>query len=342
MSLLRATRSQVLLVLASFSLAPPAGPDAAARQATRGAEGVIQSADGALALTDDAPPAPRAMGTFARFGLWDSAPIAFETPFEALTIHYQAQVPASTEQVVAVRASGDGKHWSEWKLPMVDGATARFDRTRRWAQYRMVLLGSATRSPRVSGVRLVPQTLLQAKSDTDTTVTAPAALAPTYRLRVTRQGMVGSRTANGHRITRRDFFVSLPSWSVLSSRNGAEYKVRLSANGRSVVAPVMDVGPWNAQDNYWDDNRTRFKDLPTGWPEDHAAYFERYNRRRAEKGWVRFPSAVDVGDGTYWALGLAGEQATVDVTFLWLGTDPGPNPTPRNSHPSQRPVSVAP
>ncbi len=80
-----------------------------------------------------------------------------------------------------------------------------------------------------------------------------------------------------------------------------------------------------------------YKDLPVGWPQDHAAYYERYNKRRAEKGYVRFPSAVDIGDGAYWALGLKGAQATVDVTFLWLGTDPGPNPAPRNSAPSRRP-----
>jgi hypothetical protein len=113
--------------------------------------------------------------------------------------------------------------------------------------------------------------------------------------------------------------------------------VRLSANGRSVVVRVADVGPWNRHDNYWDKNRERYKDLPRGWPEDHAAYYEGYNRGRAELGRVRGPTAVDIGDGAYWALGLRNARATVNVTFLWLGTDPGPNPEPINASPSQRP-----
>jgi hypothetical protein len=137
-------------------------------------------------------------------------------------------------------------------------------------------------------------------------------------------------------------FVSLPSWSVLSSREGNEYMVRLSANGKSVVVPVMDVGPWNRHDNFWSTERERYKDLPVGWPQDHAAYYEGHNKRRAEKGWVRYPSAVDVGDGAYWALGLKGAQATLDITFLWLGEDPGASPEPLNSSPAKRPVVPVP
>ena len=116
-----------------------------------------------------------------------------------------------------------------------------------------------------------------------------AAVAPTYRLRVTREGLVGYHTANGHRIRPNDVYVSLPSWSSLSSLGGHEYEVRLSANGNSIVAPVWDVGPWNHHDNFWDTNRASYPDLPTGWPEDHAAYYEGYNGRMAEEGWVKLP-----------------------------------------------------
>ncbi len=246
-----------------------------------------------------------------------------------------AEVPPGTESFVAVRASADGQRWSEWEWDVADGAIIPFEDAQRWLQYRVVLLGGADRTPTVSKVQLTPQ-------PNEQTGTSPArrkagGLAPTYRLRITRMGMVGSRTANGHRVKARDFMVALPSWKSLSSRRGGEYMVRLSANGRSVVVPVMDVGPWNRQDNYWAVKRERYKDLPVGWPQDHAAYYERYNNRRSEKGRVRFPSAVDVGDGAYWALGLKGVQATVDVTFLWLGADPGPNPAPLNSRSSQRP-----
>jgi hypothetical protein len=98
------------------------------------------------------------------------------------------------------------------------------------------------------------------------------------------------------------------------------------------------VGPYATKDDYWSPQRRGFPDLPVGWPQDHAAYFDGYNDRQAELGYVRFASAVDIGDGAYWSLGLAGAQATVDVTFLWLGDDPGPNPTPRNADPAQRPL----
>lgn len=61
---------------------------------------------------------------------------------------------------------------------------------------------------------------------------------------------------------------------------------------------------------------------------------ENYRNREAELGLVRFPSAVDIGDGAYWSLGLKGDQAVVDVTFLWLGADPGPYPTPPANWPT--------
>jgi hypothetical protein len=149
--------------------------------------------------------------------------------------------------------------------------------------------------------------------------------------------MVGKQTANGHIIVPNDVVVSLPCRCVLSTRGGHEYQVRLSSHGRSLIVPVWDVGPYATNDDFWSPQRTGFPDLPVGWPQDHAAYYEGYNERQAERGYVRFPSAVDIGDGAYWSLGLAGAQATVDVTFLWLGDDPGPTPTPRNADPSQRP-----
>jgi hypothetical protein len=78
---------------------------------------------------------------------------------------------------------------------------------------------------------------------------APAAspgrqeLAPTYRVLATREGLVGRRTANNHVIKSRDHFVSLPSWSVLSPKDTSQFAVRLTYNGRTVIAPVWDVGP---------------------------------------------------------------------------------------------------
>src|SRR3712207_4550370 len=85
--------------------------------------------------------------------------------------------------------------------------------------------------------------------------------APTYTIFATREGLVGHRTANGHRIRPRDRFVALPSWKVLSSNGGDEFQVRVTYRGRSVVLPVWDVGPWNTNDDYWSPER-RYSDLP--------------------------------------------------------------------------------
>jgi hypothetical protein len=334
MSPSRATRSHVLLFIATILAATPFSLDAKTQQVKTESTGVIQTIDGTFRLALDADQAPPVLGPYERYGLWDSRPLRLGTRFRTVQVSFRDVAPAGTESIVSIRASTDGQRWSEWEWDVTDGARIPFDRVQRWIQYRIVLLGSTGRTPLVSDLMIVPRATYRVLGRIEQ---AEPAVAPTYRLRVTRMGMVGGRTANGYRIKPRDFFASLPSWKSLSSLEGREYKVRLSANGESVVVPVMDVGPWNVHDNYWDAERQRFKDLPTGWPQDHAAYYENYNRRRAEKGWVRFPSAVDIGDGAYWALGLRGAQATVDVTFLWLGEDPGPNPAPLNARPSQRP-----
>lgn len=154
-------------------------------------------------------------------------------------------------------------------------------------------------------------------------------VAPTYRIFATREGLVGNRTANGHVIQPRDRFVALPSWSVLSPKGTSKYAVRLTYNGRTVIAPVWDVGPWNTRDDYWNLDR-RYNDIPVGRPMAHAAYHDGYNGGRDESGRrVREPNGIDIADGTFWDdLGMTRSDYVL-VTFLWLGEDPGPgNATP--------------
>ncbi|MDW8215104.1 MAG: hypothetical protein RMJ55_16240, partial [Roseiflexaceae bacterium] len=151
---------------------------------------------------------------------------------------------------------------------------------------------------------------------------ATSPVAPTYRVFATRQGRVGRRTANGHVIQPRDRFVALPSWSVLSSRGGREYQVRVTYRNRSVVLPVWDVGPWNTRDDYWSPNR-RYSDLPVGLPMAQAARQQGYNSGRDEFGRrIRQPNGIDIADGAFWDdLGMT-DSDWVEVTFLWLGADP--------------------
>jgi hypothetical protein len=167
------------------------------------------------------------------------------------------------------------------------------------------------------------------------------ATGPTYRVFATREGLVGHRTANGHRIRPRDRFVALPDWGVLSSNGGNEFQVRVTYRDRSVVLPVWDVGPWNTHDDYWSPNR-RYSDLPVGQPMAHAAYHQRYNGGRDESGRrIRHPNGIDIADGAFWDdLGMT-DSDFVEVTFLWLGADPGAGRA-APAAPEPNPVAVEP
>lgn len=149
-------------------------------------------------------------------------------------------------------------------------------------------------------------------------------LAPTYRIFATREGLVGRTTANGHVIRPRDRFVALPSWSVLSPKGTDKFRVRITYKGRSVIAPVWDVGPWNTRDDYWNPNR-RYSDLPIGRPMAEAAYMDGYNGGRDERGRrILLPNGIDIADGTFWDDLQMTKDDWVEVSFLWLGADPGP------------------
>ena len=152
----------------------------------------------------------------------------------------------------------------------------------------------------------------------------PLGNAPTYTIFATREGLVGNRTANGHIVQPRDRFVALPSPSVLSPAGSNQYQVRITYKGQSTIAPVWDVGPWNIQDDYWSPNR-RYSDLPVGLPMAQAAYEQGYNGGRDEFGrLIGLPNGIDIADGTFWDdLGMI-DSDWVQVSFLWLGNDPGP------------------
>lgn len=149
-------------------------------------------------------------------------------------------------------------------------------------------------------------------------------LAPTYTIFATREGLVGHETANGHIIQPNDRFVALPSPDVLCSYQGHEYQVRITYKDRSVVVPVWDVGPWNTNDDYWSPNR-HYRDLPVGVPMAQAAHLEGYNGGRDEFGRnILLPNGIDIADGTFLHdLGMRKDD-WVQVSFLWLGHDPGP------------------
>lgn len=291
-------------------------------------EGLDTAADGTLHLSATAPPATLAE-TFQRYGFFISTPQSFSSPSTRLILSYDAAIPPGTALYVDVRTSADGRRWTDWTTEAASGAPLDLPHAAQMAQYRVRMFGSADNGPSLHAITVQPvagpaprRALDVQLANGDATIKAEAA-APTFRVHATRMGMVGGRTANGWIIPPRGHFVSLPSWRSLSTRNGREYQVRLSYNGRSTVVPVMDVGPWNAHDDYWSSQRERYNDLPRGWPQDHAAFYQKHNGGRAEKGYVRFPTAIDVGDGVWWDdLKIKGDRAEVEITFLWLGNEP--------------------
>jgi hypothetical protein len=122
--------------------------------------------------------------------------------------------------------------------------------------------------------------------------------------------------------TGHDHFVALPSRRGLSTRDGDDYRVKVCnpANGRCVVAPVWDVGPWNTRDDYWNPPSVRenWADLPRGLPEAQAARESRYHGGLDQFGRVvRNPAGIDLADGTFLDdLGM-GDNGWVTVTYLW-------------------------
>lgn len=64
-------------------------------------------------------------------------------------------------------------------------------------------------------------------------------------VKATREGLVGRTTASGWVIDTVTPFVALPSTHALHRR----VKVTNPANGKSVLASVLDVGPWNEHDD---------------------------------------------------------------------------------------------
>ncbi|MBM2810008.1 MAG: hypothetical protein HW416_767 [Chloroflexi bacterium] len=142
---------------------------------------------------------------------------------------------------------------------------------------------------------------------------------PSARIYGSRIGLVGRTTANGHVIQERDRFVALPSPRALSSRDGREYEVRLTYRGRSAVAPVWDIGPWNQTDDFWALDRRGAPDLPRFLPQAQAAIERGHNGGRSLSGrLVTAPMAIDIADGLFWDdLGMT-QGDWLEVAFLWL------------------------
>jgi hypothetical protein len=333
-----ASRFQLLVLLAliatcsasvtstSSALGHSAGASSRSPAAVAQPDGVLSLADGSVQLLAQAPPAPPLVGNYTHYGTYISAATYLTNPGQRFTIKYLATTNSNSTVRVDLRGSADGLRWTEWEIDLVSDSVVELSHPVQWLQYRLTLMALGEPLPSVRVLQLMPVPGGEAYHAA-AEHTQPA---PTFRIRATRQGMIGGRTANGYIIEPRARFVSLPSWRSLARKGSYEYSVRITYRGRSAIAPVWDVGPYNVHDDYWSFDRERFNDLQRGWPQDHAAFYEGYNGGWGEKGYVRFPTAMDVGDGIWWDdLGIKGDQAEVEVTFLWLGSDPLAGKQPR-------------
>lgn len=125
-----------------------------------------------------------------------------------------------------------------------------------------------------------------------------------------------------------DAFVKFANrdWSYEPGYPDGYYGVRLTRDATVVEdVPVWDVGPWNIDDNYWNETggnprpRRLFTDLPQGKPEAEAAFYDGYNGGLDQFGRVVLnPAGCDLAPDVAAALGLAYlENDWVELEYKW-------------------------
>jgi len=132
---------------------------------------------------------------------------------------------------------------------------------------------------------------------------------PWQRVFATREGLTGRRLATGGIIQPGDRFVALPHPSALRR------DVEIRYGGRALVVPVMDVGPWNTDDDYWSNGQRPAAERGRG------TYRTPVNR-----------AGIDLSDATFATLGLR-DNDFVEWRFVHRGYIPLPRlavPTPRD------------
>lgn len=92
-------------------------------------------------------------------------------------------------------------------------------------------------------------------------------------------------------------------------------------NSKSVKnVEILDVGPWNEDDNYWDTDRRMFSGLDLGVPEAQAAFFDRYNNGKNQFGRVvSNPAGIDLSIELARDLGFGKNvSGYIDVRYEYL------------------------
>ena len=264
----------------------------------------------------------RADGTAQPTGLLTFPARRLDAATDQVVVTVTGEVPAGATATVDVRGRRGTGGWTEW-IPAAsgpDGPTVTLPTASAEVQARLVLSGDPEAGPSVREVTLEARPAPPGRAESD-----ERALALSYHVFATREGLVGGKTANGHVIKDHDHFVALPSRRALAPRGTSDYSVKVCApTGRCAFAPVWDVGPWNTRDDYWNPGhqRQQWGDLPQGVPQAQAAHDGGYNGGKDQYDRrVANPAGIDLADGLFWdALGLK-NNAWVDVEYLWTGRE---------------------
>lgn len=117
-------------------------------------------------------------------------------------------------------------------------------------------------------------------------------------VKATREGLIGHRTASGYVVDAHIPFVALPSAKALHRT----VTVRNPLTGKSAVALVLDVGPWNEHDDAYV--------LIGSRPQSETGCDTRGRRTNH--------SGIDLGECVWNALGM-----TDNTNVEWEFTSPG-------------------
>jgi hypothetical protein len=277
----------------------------------------VRSDGGVLSLKND--PANRKPGSIGSQGYLLLAEQNLGKPVNRIKAQVTADAPKGTAVEVAVRGKLSANDWTEWTPADVE--SAQFSSAVSTVQVRIGL-----RSATGDTTAKVSDVAFNGELGAQTNAVGAAAAPLTFKVFGTREGLVGGITANGHRITERDHFVSFPSTKSLSPKGTGNYSVRVcrTDNSRCEYAPVWEVGPWNEYDDYWNAQSVRkYKDLPQGKPMAQAAYQNGYNGGKSELGYkITNPAGIDLADGTFWDGLKMSNNEWVNVTYLWTGSGP--------------------
>src|SRR5262245_54113832 len=118
---------------------------------------------------------------------------------------------------------------------------------------------------------------------------------PWQRVYATREGEIGRRTSTGLVIAPHHLFVALPHPRAL----GKDVEVRY--RDRAIVVPVLDVGPWNIDDAYWENGARPAAERGVG-----------AHRRPSNR------AGIDLSDALFAALGLR-DNDYVEWRFVHRG-----------------------